>query len=279
MNKAIQGTLYAVGAAILWSTGGLLVKQIAVSPLLIVAMRSMITGVFFLPFIKIKEIEFSLPFYGYIFAYTWLVTSFVTATKLTAAANAIALQNTAPLFLFIFSILGFMMKKEKPTFKSTLPIIFIALGIAIMLSEPVEGSSLLGNIIGLSSGVAFALMTVFLHRISSMAGKGLVGISNLFAAVIVFFFVPDLSILSTLDSETWLRLIFLGVFQLGLPYVLYMTALKHISPLRASILALIEAVLNPIWVLIFVGEVPSIYGWIGFLLILTAVCAESVLKN
>jgi len=279
MNKTMFGALYVIGAAVLWSTGGLFVKQIAVDPLLITAMRSTVSGLFFLPFIKVKRLKFSLPLCGYILAYTWLVTGFVTATKLTAAANAIALQNTAPLFLFLFSIFGFMTKKEKPSFRSAVPVVFIALGVSFMLCEPVTGSSFLGNVIGLSTGVAFALMTIFLAQLSSISGKGLVGISNLIAAVIIFFFVPDISSLFTLDLTTWLRFLYLGVFQLGLPYVLYMKALQYISPLKASIFALTEALLNPVWVLIFVGEKPTFYGFIGFILILTAVGAEAKLKQ
>ncbi len=277
MNNMWLGTIYVAFAAIMWSTGGLFIKAVPADPILISALRSAIAGLALLPFLRIKHIKVTKNLCLYILAYTWLVVAFCCATKFTTAANAIALQNTAPLFIFLYIT---FIKKEKPEWQSVVPVVFIALGIICVLSEPKSGSSFLGNLIALSSGIAFAAMTLNLRQLSWLPGMSLVSLSNLMSALLILPFAPQLTInIGLLTTGSWLRLLYLGVFQIGLSYVLYATGLKYIKPLRASVLALLEAVLNPIWVLIFWGEKPSIYGLTGGILILLAVTADLVLRN
>jgi drug/metabolite transporter (DMT)-like permease len=270
-----MGSFYVVGAAVLWSTAGILIKKISIEPLMIVFCRSLVAGMVLLPFSNYRSLRFSKELLGYIISFTWLVCAFVSATKLTAAANAIMLQYTAPLFIFIF---GLFFGREKRYSQNVIPLCLILIGIICFLSEPVKGSSLIGNLIGISSGAAFAIMTILLRRLNSL-GMALISISNIAAAIIILPFLENISGLADISSGTWMILLYLGAFQLGLSYVLYVRGLKEMTPLRATILSLTEALLNPIWVMAFLGEVPSVYAVIGSIFILGAVISDVLLKQ
>lgn len=274
-NKSWLGIAYVVTAAFLWSTGGVFIKRIQADPLLITTIRAAIAGLTFLPFLRWKDIQFNRYYWGYVLGYTWMVTSFVIATKLTSAANAIALQYTAPLFLFLY---GLVTHTEKPGLRNVVPMLFILLGISCFLLEPAVGTSFLGNLIAISSGVAFASVTVFLRKVGQ-GGKGLVSISNLMAALLVGLFLPDPAQLRAIDGSAWLGLLYLGSIQMGFSYVLYVRGVLLVRPLQASVLALIEAVLNPVWVFFFWGEAPTIYGLVGGITVLGAVALDLLLRN
>jgi drug/metabolite transporter (DMT)-like permease len=76
---------------------------------------------------------------------------------------------------------------------------------------------------------------------------------------------------ASLDSSGWTALIVLGVVQLGLPYMLYARAIHHVTALEAVLIPVIEPILNPIWVLLFLGEKPGVLSLCGGILVLAAV--------
>ncbi|MFZ5754339.1 MAG: DMT family transporter [Bacillota bacterium] len=276
MKHSFAGAIYICAAAFLWSTSGLFIKKVPVDPLFITAARSAIAGMILLPFLRTQKIEFSKPLLGYILAFAWMVSSFVTANKLTSAANVIALQYTSPLYLFIYTILT---GKEKLGWRNAVPMLFIVFGIGFFLMEPNQGSSSLGNLLALSSGIAMAAATFFLHQLRFSSGIMVVSLSNLSTALLVLPFIPSLKEGLTLHWTGWLSLLYLGAVQIGLANVLFTKGLKFVSALNASILSLTEAVYNPLWVFLFLGERPSIYGLIGGIVILVAVTVNLKLRN
>jgi len=277
MQQSWRGVFYVFSAAVLWSTGGLFIKQIGADPFLINAVRTAVAGLALAPFARWDGIKFDRYLCGYILGYAWLTNSFVTATKLTSAANAIALQYTAPLFVFIYLVL---FKKEKVKAQIFLPVLFIAVGIVCYLSEPNQGTSALGNLVGLSSGMALAVMTLCLPRLKNYSGFGLVSLSNICTALLLLpvIMAKGLSAVFSLSPGDWASLCYLGMFQLGLAYVLFVKGVQIVSSFRGAILALAEAVLNPIWVYLFVGEIPSYYGISGWFFVLGAVVLDLGLK-
>lgn len=274
MNTALKGVLYVLLAAVLWSTGGLFIKKVPADPLIIAGIRAAIAGLILLPFLRLKEIRFDKYFLGYLLVFSLLMITFVSATKLTSAANAIALQNTAPIYLFIFNIIT---KKEKPGLRKGAPMAFILMGVCIFLMEPSQGTSLLGNLLALTSGAAFAATAYFISQIKTSSPMGLVSISNLAAAALILPFAPMGGLLR-IDTAGWLSLFYLGAFQIGLANVSYVMGLRYVEPLRATVLALTEAVLNPIWVFLFIGEAPSRYALIGAVFILGAIVLDVKLR-
>jgi drug/metabolite transporter (DMT)-like permease len=277
MKKSWQGIFYVLFAALLWSTAGLFIKNIPADPLIIAGLRAFFAGLSLAPFVSWRKMRITRTALVYFFSYALLTTTFVTATKFTTAANAIALQYTCPLYIFLYTVL---VDKEKVKKRAWLPMLLIVLGISIFLAEPGQGKSLLGNFLGLLSGVAFAVMTLSLRSLRDQQGTGLISLGNF---VNVLLLLPFLTLhqqeIFSLPAISWLSLLYLGTLQLGLGYVFYVKGVQTIPAVRASVLALTEAFLNPIWVLIFLGEKPTVYGLVGGVLVIAAVGADLLLNK
>ncbi|MGI6084668.1 MAG: DMT family transporter, partial [Acetivibrionales bacterium] len=139
-----------------------------------------------------------------------------------------------------------------------------------------DAGRLAGNIFGLLSGVSYALFTVFMRMQKNESPIESVILGNLISAIIglpfIFMAVPD--------TKGWLFLVILGVIQLGIPYILYSEAIKNATALEASIITMIEPILNPIWVILIIGEIPGILSIIGgFIVIATVVIRCIIVAN
>jgi drug/metabolite transporter (DMT)-like permease len=147
-------------------------------------------------------------------------------------------------------------------------IIAIALGgIALFFIDQLTTDGLWGNILALASGVSFAAMVLLFRR--NKAGAPIVSVllGNFLATVVAIPFM--IGSLPTVTS--WGPLLLLGVVQLGLPYVLYTNAIKRVTALEATLIPLIEPILNPIWVMIALGERPGPWAAAGGVLVVGAV--------
>jgi drug/metabolite transporter (DMT)-like permease len=100
---ARHARLFILGAAMLWSLAGVFIKSLALDPLAIVFYRSLFAALFFAPLVRVRSWKFSAPLFVSALSYTAAVSAFVVANKLTSAANAIVLQYTAPIYVFIFA--------------------------------------------------------------------------------------------------------------------------------------------------------------------------------
>lgn len=271
MKEQTKGVIQVIIAAFIWSSGGVFIKLVSADPVFIATARCVIAGIALMPFIRFRDIRVDFNLVGLIISYTYTLCTFVVATKLTAAANAIALQYTAPLWLFICMVI----LKKKISFAKSVPMVFIAAGIILFLLEPAEGTNIMGNLIAVSSGVGFAATTYFFSRPQCISGVGLVGLCNAVAAVIMAMFISYPVSLFDIDTFGWLALIYLGVFHIGGGYILYSGALRYIEPLKATILGLLEPILNPVWVLLFIHEVPTAYAVVGGVFILTGIAIDA----
>ena len=250
--------------ALLWSTGGLLIKSVDWTPMGIAGMRSAIATVVIGLFFRPLRINFSRAQIGGAIAYAATVVLFVLATRMTTAANAILLQYTGPIYVALF---GPWFLGERSTRLDWI-VIFIALfGMTLFFFDKLSADHLWGNIVALLSGVSFGWMTLFLRKQRSGSPIGSVVLGNAMAAL---FCIPFMS--GPMPSlNGWGLLFLLGVFQLALPYVLYVKALSHVVAIEAILIPIIEPILNPFWVLLFVGEVPGPMSLFGGSLILFAV--------
>lgn len=276
MNKSYKGMIYIFISAMLLSTSGLFVKKISADPIAITALRSVIAGLTLLPFVKFRKVKFKPLFLAYIASYAVMVTTFIMATKFTTSANTIALQYTGALYLYIYSVLR---KKIKVQLNNLMPMIFIVIGICCFLMEPNKGSSAVGNILAIISGVALAGMFALSSKLEDIQPVAMVCFSNLFTAVITAPFIPSYAALMSISISGWISLLYLGSVQVALAYVFNIKGIQLTTSMQAMVLAMLEAVMNPIWVFLFIGEVPSHYGMVGTVLILGAVLANVILQN
>jgi drug/metabolite transporter (DMT)-like permease len=255
-------------AALLWSLAGVFIKLLEIHPLTIVFYRSLFASLVFVPFLKFSQFHFNTAIIISVISYTAAITAFVSANKLTTAANAIVLQYTAPVLVYLFSRL---VLREKISTRNAFALTVSMVGVGFISVDNVGEPEMSGVLLALSSGVLFAIYMVNLQQIKKFSEIYLTWLNNLVCAVLVLPFVKAPFALS---SDQLLIVAIMGSVQLGLPYFLFSRGLRTIPLQEAALIALIEPVLNPVWVALIVGEIPSFATLTGGALILTALAVR-----
>jgi drug/metabolite transporter (DMT)-like permease len=252
----------------LWSFGGVLVKSVDWNPVAIAGMRSAIALPFLFFVSRKTRLTGSASQIGGAFAYMATVLCFVGATKLTTAANAILLQYTAPAWVALFS---HFLLKERVSRLDWMFVFITLLGMLLFFIDKLAAAGLFGNGLAVLSGVAFASLVCFLRHQKHGSPIGSILLGNLFTAL---FSIPWM-LHPVRDPLSWTSLVLLGIFQIGLSYALYSVAIKHVSALEGILVPVIEPILNPVWVLLFVGETPGKWALLGGAIVITAVLIRS----
>ena len=246
-----RGRLLILCAALLWSLAGVFIKFLDVPPLTIVFYRSLFACLVFTPFVRRAQWRISTPVLVSVLAYTAAISSFVSANKLTTAANAIVLQYTAPIFVFLFAR---VVLRERISRINALALLAGMIGVGMISLDSAGEPEMAGVALALASGVLFAVYMINLRRTQQVDPGYLTWINNAFCALALLFVVRS-QLALTLNQLVILMV--MGVVQLGLPYYFFSKGLQSVSLQEASLIALIEPVLNPIWVALTVGEIPS----------------------
>jgi drug/metabolite transporter (DMT)-like permease len=250
-SNIARGRLLIVSAALLWSLAGVFIKFLDVPPLTIVFYRSFFACLIFTPFVRRADWRISGPVGLSVLTYSAAISAFVSANKLTTAANAIVLQYTAPIFVFLFSRI---VLREKVTKLNGLALSAGMLGVAVISLDSAGEPEMAGVLLALLSGLLFAAYMINLRRTYNVSPIYLTWINNAVCALLLLLVVKSQLVL------TWNQLGILavmGAVQLGLPYFLFSKGLQSVSLQEASLIALIEPGLTPIWVAVTVGEIPS----------------------
>ncbi|MGE3975902.1 MAG: DMT family transporter [Bdellovibrionales bacterium] len=266
-----RAVFFLVMAATFWSIGGLFIKIIPWSPLAIAGARSFIAAIFLFCFLPQKNFKFSKAEVFTAISYFLTVSLFVTATKLTTAANAIFLQYTAPIYVVI---LAHFFLKETPTKKDLTSLSIIFFGMILFFYEKMSLEGFWGNICAILSGMTFAMMTVQLRAQKAAEPMRSIVLGNIIAAVVL---APFIFQAPTLEMPALLNLFILGIFQLGTAYLFYSKAVPHVTALEAIMVSMLEPILNPIWVLLMIGEKPSLVSILGGGIILAGVLSRSLM--
>lgn len=248
-------------AAVLWSLAGIFIKFLSLPPLTIVFYRSLSASLFFAFFVRRSIAAPRVALLVSALAYTAAISAFVSANKITTAANAIALQYTAP--MFVFMIVHYLFG-EKITGASWIALALGMLGIAVICAGSAGQPDAAGVMVALLSGLLFSIYMVSLRFLKEFNPGTLTFLNNLVCCLILLPLVG--SELSLTLKEGWIVAV-MGVVQLGIPYWLFSKGLEQISVQEASLIVLIEPVLNPLWVGLIVGELPSGATLIGGLCI------------
>ncbi|HET7393166.1 MAG TPA: EamA family transporter [Candidatus Binatia bacterium] len=263
-----RGRVLILLAALLWSLAGVFIKLLEIHPLTIVFYRSFFASLVFVPFLKSSQFHFNAAIIISVISYTAAITAFVSANKLTTAANAIVLQYTAPVLVYLFSrlVLG-----EKISTPNALALAVSMVGVGFISIDSAGEPEMSGVLLALLSGVLFAIYMVNLQQINRISAIYLTWLNNLVCALLI---LPFLKTPLALSSDQLLIVAIMGAVQLGLPYFLFSTGLRTIPLQEAALIALIEPVLNPVWVALIVGEIPSFATLIGGAMILTALAVR-----
>ncbi|MCS6915628.1 MAG: EamA family transporter [Myxococcales bacterium] len=294
MSPRTVGLMLVFCAAVCWSLGGLGIKLIDADALAISGFRSLMAiPVLLLPIALSRQRPPQLlaEVIGRRFvwagaaSYALCVVCFVTANKLTTAANAILLQYTAPIYVVLLSrpLLG------EPVHRLDVICALACLGgMVCFFADRLSASGWLGNIIAIISGLGFALLTLMLRleqrRLGAAADRvllrllplGTIVLGNVLTAVVG---LPWMMTGAPRSSAGWLALILLGTVQIGLAYLLFALGVPRVRAVESMLMSMIEPVLNPIWVLLATGERPGTGALAGGAVILASVTIHGVLSG
>jgi drug/metabolite transporter (DMT)-like permease len=266
--------LALVATAILWSSGGLIIKNVEAPPLLTASVRAFFAGLT-LALMHKKDLGLRLPSKEQTLgalALAMLCLCFVTATKLTTAANAILLQYTAPVWVAIFAPLFL---HEQTRRKDWIFIVIIFFGMGLFFIDSLSSGSLTGTLFAIGAGASYAALIMILrHEKPSDKGVSMV-YGNLLLCVV------GLSVYA-FALPSWhdiLLLALAGVFQIGLAYFLFSWASQGVTALEMVLVTTLEPILNPIWVFLGIGEQPGVWTVAGGCVVLLTVTLWSLPRH
>ncbi len=260
-----------LAGALCWSLAGVLFKYIEWPGLAAASGRGLIAGVFLLA-VTWRSLRFTwTPLQlGAAAAYAACTILFTLANKLTTAANAILLQYTAPVWI---ALLGAWLLNERATRADWWTIAAVFGGLALFFYEGLQLNNLTGLLVALASGLGFGVMTILMRKQKATSALESIILGNFLG---FFIGLPVLWTAPALPASGWIALGLLGTVQLGLAYLFYAKAIKHVTALEAVLIPVLEPILNPIWVLLAVGERPSPLALAGGAVVLAAVTLRAL---
>ena len=264
MHERRKGILFIAAAALLWSSGGIGIKAIADPALKVTFYRSLFAAVALLLFLRRARWRRTASFAAAVVCYAGCLTTFVVATKWTTAANAIFLQYAGVVWVLLLSPI---VVHEPMRGRDAAAVAIALAGMALFFVGKFEARGMAGNAMALLSSVFFALLILSLRREQQAAQAAVTWGNVVCAAAMLPFVARDLA----LTPKSFAVLAFLGVFQLGVAYVLFVRGLAHVSATQASLTGMLEPVANPIWVFLILGERPSAYAVAGAIIVLAAI--------
>lgn len=255
--------------AVLWSLGGLLIKKVEWNPMAIAGGRSAIAAVVLLPFVRRANFAWSTFQLGGAIAYAITVILFVLSNRLTTAANTIFLQYTSPVYVALFSawFLG-----EKPRWFDWTCIAAVVGGVCLFFLDDLSAGGRAGNWTALAGGAAFGAFVLFMRKQKDEHPLECVFIGNVLAAVVCAPFMIG----PAPDAQSLATLFVLGAVQIGVAYICFSAAIRHVTAIEANLIPAIEPILNPLWVFMFIGERPGQWAFVGGTIVLISVIARAV---
>ena len=268
MEKETRGILEMLLCAALWSIAGIFMKFLPWNGFAVASLRSLIAGL---------TIACYMGFTGKCFVCnrkTFLsgiltgcvYTCFACANKLTTAANAIVLQFTSPVFIVVFSFLFFGKKIRRV---DLITVLVTLGGIALFFLDRIESGYILGNLVAIAAGMFMAGMFLAVGNLEGDERFTAIVIGQAFTFLVGLPFV--LITRPVMNPTTISSILILGVFQLGIAYILYVKASQACPPLACALLGGLEPLLNPIWVMLFYGEKPGVFALAGGIIVIVTV--------
>lgn len=275
-TDSLRGTVYVLLSAICFSTGGVLIKLIPWSSMTIQGIRSIFSILVVGGYMLLRRQRFvwnKTVFWGAI-CNTVMAFSFVAATKLTTAANAIVLQFTEPIFVIL---LMWFIYKKKPGKDALIACAVVFAGILCFFFESLGAGQMAGDLLAILSGFTYALV-MMMKKFEGADFESSLIVSNIISAVVgIPVYFRDFSTASVADA--WVFMLLLGVVQFGLSYIFLSKGLDYVSPVTASLTSTIEPILNPILVAVFYGEKIGAAAVVGAVLVVGAAAVYNVRQS
>jgi drug/metabolite transporter (DMT)-like permease len=276
----VRARLALLLTALLFSTGGAAVKACGLGSWQVATFRSAFAVVALLIALPSTRTRWTLPVCLVGAAQAATMILFVSATKLTTAANAIFLQSTAPLYVLVLAPL---VLREPVRRTDVVFLVAFLVGLCTIFfgdapSTATAPNPALGNVLAVASGVTWAL-TVVGFRFNAREGAAF-GATLLAGNVIVTLVgLPMALPVGPATATDWTIVASLGVFQIGLSYALLSIAMREVPALEASLLMLVEPALNPVWAWLVHGERVGAGTLAGGAMILATTAAKAFVDS
>jgi drug/metabolite transporter (DMT)-like permease len=271
--------LQVLATAILFSTGGAVIKATTLSGWQVASFRSGLAAVAIFLMLPSARRRWSWRVVAVGGAYAAALISYVLANKMTTAANTIFLYSTAPLYILV---LGPMWLKERPRRRDLVLMAALAVGLGLVLLEVEPAAStaprpVAGNLVAATGGFFWALVVMGLRWLGRRqfpirgGSTAAVVAGNVIACLVC---LPAALPVAGSTAQDWWLVAYLGLIQVGLAYFLLTAALRRVPAFEVSLLLLIEPMLNPLWAWWLHAEVPGRWSIAGGALILLATLAS-----
>ena len=266
-KKAIAITCFV---ALMWSLAGFNIKMIEWSPYAIAAGRSLVAVILLAPMVLRKGFQ-KIDRYviGGAICYAAFNYCFITSTTLTSSAIAIMMQYTAPIYV---ALLSWLFLRERVGWADIISVGFVFLGMIFFFLDSNSGGSLKGNIVSIFNGITFAGISIFL-RLQKDGNPALsMYLGNVISAVAG---LPLMWNAGMPDTISLLFLLLAGLL-VAVSYTLYAKASTGLSALETVLIPIIDPVMNPVWVFLFLDERPGALTIVGAAVILVSVTIRVV---
>jgi DME family drug/metabolite transporter len=281
MDPRTASRLKLVAAALLFSTGGAAIKAIPFTSWQVAALRSGIAAATLALFAPGTRRGWSWRTLVVGLAYAATLILFVLANKLTTSANAIFLQSTAPLYLLFVSPL---LLHERVRREDVIVMLLVGGGLGLFFVGHESASATapdpaLGNLLGAASGLSWAFTLAGLRWLGARdrsAGGAAMPAVVAGNALAFLFCLPMAVPFSRGTIESWVLIIYLGVFQIGVAYLLVTEGLRRVPALEASVLLLVEPAFNPVWAWLVHDERPGRWALVGGIVIMAATTGKAI---
>jgi DME family drug/metabolite transporter len=279
-----RASFAVLAAALLWSTGGLFIKEVTLDAWGVSFWRSSfaaitISVIYFLRTHSLRRKGQGVVALGFrawlspfvllsALCYALLLVLFVIATKLTTSANAIFLQYTAPIYVLFIEP---MLSRSKMKRSDLVTVAISTAAMALFFIGKFEPRGFWGNIAALASGVAFAAYALILkhERATEQSRWQIVIVGHIMIAGAMAIIALSGGTNVSVSTGDFTRLLYLGIIQIGIAYALFTYGISHVRAIDATLIAMVEPVLNPVWVFLGVGERPANFAIIGGMIILS----------
>jgi drug/metabolite transporter (DMT)-like permease len=272
-----RSILYMTAAAMCWSTGGILVRQLSITNAWeIVFWRSLFMALFVAGTLlvmhggrvtaKVAAVGWPGVFSGVFLGGTFFF--FIASITRTTVANTFVLMSVSP---FLAAIAGRLVLREAVPARTWLAMGIAFGGIVVMFSDSLDGGRAAGNLLALGVSVCFALNLTMLRKFRAKTDMlPTVMLAGVFSLVPAFLLVDGF----TASGRDLAVLVFMGCVQLGAGCLLMTAASRDLSATELGLLALLEPILGPIWVWVLMDEQPSVLALTGAAVVLSAVLAN-----
>ena len=207
---------------------------------------------------------------GFVLSFSFV--AFVVAMSNTTVANVVFIISTQTMFLAIF---GYLYLKEKVSLIGLASIFLAMSGIVIMVGDSISSGSLFGNIVALAIPINFAILVMIIRKNTKVDMVPAIFYSGIFSLIYGFFLAESFEFT---NHDLWMGFL-LGVPQLAVSFICITIGSRTVESATVGLLMLMETLCAPLWVWLFLNEIPPISVFLGGAVIILAIVLKSFDKK